>query len=711
MGIDDIKQIKPANTPINEETVPEEVEEKPKEESILIPKINQTIQKDVEKQEAERPLGKEPDKKEDPKEAAKKLLNPMTPEKAERKKKLVKVAKIAGIVLAVVFILIVIPSIFVYKNGTRFYSATQKLVAAAKEQNLDLVKTELENTKKAQSSFKKSYALISWTRFIPFVGGYVSDGRHAINAAGYGLNAASILIDTAEPYADILGFSGANVLGEASDGEKTAQERIDFIVKTLPDLTPKIDTLSAEIGKAKEELDQIKPSRYPVSLAGKPVREKIKQAVEIADTADRFIKDGKPLLEQAPYLLGLDEKRTYFVLFQNDKELRPTGGFMTAYSIMEVDKARFEPVVSNDIYTLDAEYKPRTDAPEPIITYLKGPYILNQNLRLRDMNWSPDFAESMDLFTKEAERVGIEDIDGVIAVDTQLLVYLLDAIGPIGVPGFGNFSTEIIADCNCPQVIFELESFADVEGPIVWDPNTGEIVYRPPNSDNRKAIIGPLMNSIMANALGSPKEKVAKLFEAGFKSLIEKHVLFYLFDDDAQNAVESFHIAGKVENYEGDYLLINDANLGGRKSNLYVTEEISQEVAIAKDGSVQKTVTITYKNPEAYDGWLNSVLPNWVRIYVPKGSELISIDGLQDKEDPYEELGKTVFAGFFELRPQGVSKVEIVYKLPFKVADDYRLLMQKQPGKDKPLYSISVGKKTDEFFLKEDKEFIVRDAR
>jgi hypothetical protein len=315
----------------------------------------------------------------------------------------------------------------------------------------------------------------------------------------------------------------------------------------------------------------------------------------------------------------------------------------------------------------------------------------------------------MELFTKEAEKVGIEDVDGVIAVDTVLLENVLDVIGPIGVPGFGNFSTEIVSECNCPQVIYELESFADVEGPIVWDPVSGEIVYRPPNSDNRKKIIGPLMNSIMANALAQPKEKVPPLFEAGFKSLIEKHVLFYMFKDEAQAAVESFGIAGRMKDYEGDYLHINDANLGGRKSNLYVTQEVEQDVSVSKDGTIEKTVTITYNNPEAHDGWLNSVLPNWVRIYVPKGSELIDFSGVEDKKDPYEEFGKTVFAGYFELRPQGVAKVTLTYRLPFKANGDYSVFLQKQPGKDKPLYIIRYGKKQEEFYLIEDteKHFII----
>lgn len=587
-------------------------------------------------------------------------------------------------------------------KGKAMVKDAKELQESLKSQDLNLVEAKIDDFSVSFDKTHKAFKPVSWMRVIPFLGIYVSDAGHAFNAGDHGIKAGRIVLKTMTPYADLVGFSGGE---KATDGEKTAADRIDFIVKTLPDILPQMDKISEEMKIVDEEIGNIEPKRYPKKLLGKDVRDNVELAVSLTDEATKFVVDGKPLLEQAPYILGIDSPRTYLVLFQNDKELRPTGGFLTAYSIMTVDKAKFEPVDSNDIYNLDARYSPSIKAPDPIIDYIKGPYVISKNLRLRDMNWDPDFSQSMETFTNEVDKVGLKDIDGIIAVDTQLLVNLLDVLGPTGVSGFGNFSTEIVPECNCPQVIYELESFADVEGPIVWDPNTGEVVYRPPNSDNRKRIIGPLMNAIMANTLGQPKEKMPNLFEAAFKSMTEKHILFYLKESDAQKAVESFGIAGSLDNFEGDYLHINDANLGGRKSNLYVTQEVVQDININSDKSVEKTVVITYKNPEEHDGWLNSVLPNWVRIYVPRGSELMSFEGVEDRQDPYEEAGKTVYAGYFELSPQGVAKVTLKYKLPFKVKDKYNLFVQKQPGKDSPLYTINIGKIQEEGFLKTDKEY------
>jgi len=615
---------------------------------------------------------------------------------------------VVGIIVAFLLFNLVL-GLLLYQKGKNLLSNINFLSVSAKSQDLTKIKPGIDGTINSLNSFASTYKLIAWEKFIPFAGPYVSDVGHAVKAGQAGLAAGETVLTTVAPYADLLGLKdGSGSATLAKTGTETAQDRINFVVSTIPSIIPQIDSISSQVKIVQDELSQINPDRYPETFQGKPIKSQIQNVQSLVSEAATFIVNGKPFLQSAPYLLGMDSPRTYMILFQNDKELRPTGGFMTAYAIMKVDKAKFTPVTSDDIYSLDAKYTPVIKAPQPIIDYIKGPYALSPNWRLRDMNWSPDFATSMETMVPAAEKSGIGKIDGVIAVDTQLLVNLLNAIGPIGVPGFGNFSTTINPKCGCADVIYQLESFADIEGAVIWSPTTGKIISAPANYNNRKAIIGPLMNSIMANALGQPKDKLSGLMQAVFTSLVEKHVLFYMLDTNAETAVSDFGVGGTInQTFTGDYLHINDANLGGRKSNLYAYDEVEQDISVAGDGSVTKTLTITYKNPQGQDGWLNSVLPTWVRVYVPKGSQLISSEGLEAKADPYEDLGKTVFAGYFQLRPEGVSKVTFKYKLPFKVSGQYNLLIQKQPGTDGFLYTVNLGNHTEEFYLKEDKELTI----
>ncbi|MFZ5932914.1 MAG: DUF4012 domain-containing protein, partial [Patescibacteria group bacterium] len=288
-----------------------------------------------------------------------------------------KFSLIAGLLILIVFFLaaIVLPGYVIYGKARRLQAAGVKLVETSKGQNIDAVRTELTNTRSSLADLNKSFKLIAWAKIVPFLGAYIKDASHAVSAGVYGLEAAEITLLTVEPYADILGFSGGSVQGVTSDGAKTTQERINFLVKALPDLVPKAEEISQKVDLARRELTYINPNRYPAKFRGKEVREKIKKGLDLANQAADLVTAAQPLLEVSPYLLGLDGQTEYLVLFQNDKELRPTGGFMTAYAVMKVDKAKFEPVSSNDIYNLDARYKPNIEVPDPIAKYIKGPYI------------------------------------------------------------------------------------------------------------------------------------------------------------------------------------------------------------------------------------------------------------------------------------------------------------------------------------------------
>lgn len=595
-------------------------------------------------------------------------------------------------------ILVGIPAYAVYKEGQNLEASARSLKDSFNSQDINVIESEFNNFKTSFNNFEQKYNRLLWLKIMPIAGNYVADGQHAINAGKYGLETGDIVIETIKPYADIIGLA-------STDGEDTANDRIEFLVQTLETILPKLDEVTTKVALIQAEIDQIDPNRYPEHFKGQEVRAKMSEGKMLLNQGATLLTESKPLLESAPYLLGVDDTREYLLIFQNDKELRPTGGFITAYALIDVTNGKVDPVDSDDIYDLDGRYTPSVKAPDPIIDYLMGPYKLSPNYRLRDMNWSPDFDQAMDLFAEEIKQAGIDDIDGIIAVDTHVVVNLLDVLGEVGVSGFGNYSNKIDERCDCPQVIYELEAFADVEGPVVWNQDgSGEIIYAPENYGQRKEIIGPLMNSILSNALGQPKEKLPDLFGAAFKSITEKHVLLYLFDEKAQSGAIGANFAGKLRDYEGDYLHVNDANLGGRKSNLYVTHEVEQLVEKQSDGSAIKTVTITYNNPQDHDGWLNSVLPNWTRVYVPQGSELLESDGFDEETLTYDELEKTVFAGGFQLRPNGIKKITLKYKLPNNFDNNYNILIQKQPGKDVVTHSLTVGKSVEDFYLKTDQE-------
>lgn len=639
------------------------------------------------------------------------LKDALTTKSPKKGKKIVKYLLLSLLFLigflGILTILLLPSALAIKSSGTRFKTSLDELQAAAATKDLRQISEKIKTSKEASDKFSQDVSRISWLRIIPWVGNYASDARSGSLAAKSSLEAAEIVVTTIEPYADILGFSGGQ---HASDSAQTAQDRITFIVETIDKIAPQLDPIGEKLSQASTEMNKINPARYPVDFQGTPVRELLTSGQQLLSQAATLTHDAKPLLEAAPYMLGLDSKRTYLSIFQNDAELRPTGGFMTAYAILEIDKGKVKPLLSDDIYKLDDKYRPTITAPDVLIKYISYPYQTDPRWRLRDMNLSPDFKSSMETFLPEYAKTNSPKIDGVIAVDTQLLVYLLQVTGRIGVPGYGNFSAETDPRCNCPNVVYELESYADVAGPIVWDPVSGKIVFRPPHSDNRKGIIGPLMNSILANSVAQPKEKIDDLFQVFFKAVQEKHLLMYFPESGVQEAVESFNMAGRVREYDGDYLYVVGSNFAGAKSNMYVTSDIEDIVKVNGDGTVEHELTVNFSNPQKHDGWLNGVYRNWFRVYVPQGSELIDSTGSEVQIDKYEEFGKTVYSGFITVRPEGgLSRLTLRYKTPSVAPNGkYQLLIQKQPGTRNDHHILTINGTDHEFELNGDREISQR---
>ncbi|KKT37171.1 MAG: hypothetical protein UW26_C0038G0002 [Candidatus Collierbacteria bacterium GW2011_GWF1_44_12] len=582
--------------------------------------------------------------------------------------------------LGIILILFLVVGAYGYFTARSFMPTINALQVtgsglAADFQNQDLAGAkEKSRTLGSQlETLDGEYGKVMWTGAIPFLGAYTKDGKAAITASKSLAKSLDTLITSVEPYADLLGFKTSVEEATPEGAPKAPQsieDRIVFMAATLDKISPDLDKVAVDVENAQKELDKIDASRYPETFMGKQVRGRIISLKTTVTESAQLLTQAKPLIKLLPDLLGNPTPKLYMVLFQNDAELRPTGGFITAYAFLKVTKGKIEPLGSYDIYDLDARLNKRLPAPPAIQRYLN-----EKNLNIRNVNVSPDFKVSMDEFVKLYQSIpNVPKPDAIVAIDTNFPVEILKIIGPIGVGGWGNFGPQIDPRCDCPQVVYALEEIAD----------------RPTNTVRvgRKAVLGPLMHSMMANAMGSPKHTWPSLVNVVLNSIKEKHLLFYFYDEVTQKTAEDFNAAGRIQGYAYDYLHINDSNFGGAKTDMFITRDVEQEIEMTSEGKVTKTVTLNYNNPhkgsncnlEAGQLCLNGVYRDWVRLFVPKGSTLISVVGSEVKEQVSEELDKTVFEGFFTMRPESTSKIVFKYELPQLDLSTYRMLIQKQPG-------------------------------
>lgn len=612
--------------------------------------------------------------------------------------KRLKSKKVGGIILAIfvaIVVLIVIPSVLVLLSAKKTYAQAKVVKATLKQQDIDQAGKEIKVLRADLKDTQKKLGYLFILRFIPGPNIYYNDATHLMKAGFYGLDGADTFVASIAPYADVLGLKGKGTFVGGS-----AETRIETAVKTMDKVTPKIDDIADELKLAQKEIAYVDPKDYPAFIAGGKIKKGMITMRTLTDDGTAFIDQARPLIKVLPQLLGQPDTKKYLIIFQNDKELRPTGGFLTAYAIFSINKGVIHVDDSEDIYALDASISNKGKAPAPILKYLPKVYEAN----LRDSNLSPDFQDSMKTFRGIYDKAGkAVDVDGIIAIDTNALVSAMNVLGDIQVNG-KTFTTKNDERCDCPQVIYELEAEAGTRTQYI--------------REGRKNIIGDLMFAIMNKAFSSsPKQYWGPLMQTMFGEIAQKHVLFSLENKDAQKGLAAVNAAGEIKPFEGDYFHLNEANFGGAKSNLFVDQNIEQEFTEAKDGTITKTVTLNYKNTHAPSNCnlelefalcLNAPWRDWFRVYAPKGSKLTDASGSEVKMSTYDEFEKTVFEGFTTVRPLGIQKVKLTYTLPFKVKKGSPLpvMIQKQPGTAGDEYTFKVnGKTKQKFILDTDKTF------
>jgi hypothetical protein len=586
-----------------------------------------------------------------------------------------------------------------------------------KAQNLPATEIALADLKQSITDIEVTYQKLAFARMIPFAKNYYADGVNGLTAAHSSVDAGVKAVAAITPYADVLGFVAGD---EENPAGATAENRVKLLLETLTIMIPTLDEINKDLTSASEALNKINPNRYPETFRNIKIRAQIVEARETLANAQTLLEEYRPIIEHLPAIAGsnirstqskdqstdvdaavdADSKKSqtrggrkkYLVLFQNDNELRPTGGFLTAYSVIFVEDGVVTPEKSDDIYELDKRFNERIPIPEALGRYLTTERYFN----LRDMNISPDFKTSMDLFFKNYQLVRGEpdNIDGIIAIDTHVLTRLLETVGPVDLPGYGTFSAQNDPRCDCPQIIYALS----------------EIITRPTPylREDRKGILAPLMQALLTKIYQSPRTFMADLFEIGLESIEGRHVQAYFLNEDHQLAAERINAAGQLKSKtpKGDFLAIINANLGGAKSNLFVTYSVKQTVDGPVDGSITKNVEITYRNPRRADNCnleagllcLNSTLRDWTRIYLPEGSKLISAKGFTAEPKKYvETYGDTNFEvidGFFILEPMGLARLQLEYTVPYDVAannGEYALTIWKQGGTDPIEHIIDVN--------------------
>ncbi|QZY28776.1 DUF4012 domain-containing protein [Nocardioides coralli] len=180
------------------------------------------------------------------------------------------------------------------------------------------------------------------------------------------------------------------------------------------------------VALARDEVAGIEAS----DLSG-AVREQFEEYVEMVTDADAALASGLTATRALPTMLGGDEPRRYLLIFQNNAEIRATGGLPGSWATVEADRGRLRMARqgAGGGFAVLPEPVGLSKAERGIYGDVHGTYFVNAN-------FTPDFPRAAELWR---ERFALdypeEPLDGVVALDPVALSYLLGGAGPVETRG------------------------------------------------------------------------------------------------------------------------------------------------------------------------------------------------------------------------------------------------------------------------------------
>lgn len=488
----------------------------------------------------------------------------------------------------------------------------------------------------------------SLIKIIPNIGGSFKSGE---NVLVMGENLSKL----GQYFAEIADILQNNIIAAQSPTDKLEAVKNNLKLALI------------QIQNAADAGGQIKIENIPSEYQEEILKIK-KYLPEVLDKTEKLIH----YVDVSQEILGHNEFKRYLFIFQNNNEVRATGGFAGSYALIDFSNGRIEnlEIPAGGSYDLEGGETKNIIAPEPL-------QLINAHWHFWDANWFFDFPTSAEKLIEFYNNSGGPTVDGVIAINASMMQEIVGTVGEVEVPGYENsingenFIQLLQEEGSEHKFEKEPKKFLSLAGP--------EIIKKVVNQPENLLKILPILN----------------------KGLAQKDLQFYFSSYDLQREVMDMGWSGRILNADKDYLAVVHTNLGGGKTDQVIQNQVWHNAEISENGEVIDTVIITRfhqgKKGDPFTGVANN---DYLRVYVPLGSTLIKAYGFSEMpadafETPQEgykkddliaeieeqteideltgtkiftESKKTVFGNWIHLEPGETENVYLKYKLPFTIS-------------------------------------------
>ncbi len=203
-----------------------------------------------------------------------------------------------------------------------------------------------------------------------------------------------------------------------------------FNLQPFRDAQTELPALTAAFADAKTHVDKIDRSAILPF-----VDDSIGQLVDIVDQATPSIALAQKYLPTLLTVLGGDGPRDYAILFQNNAEIRATGGNPGTAAILHVDNGKIE--MREDWEVMQYAWLGYNNTGMPPIEPSEKAQLFESDTWKYVQNFTryPDFRDTGAQISTLWNKATGTNLAGVISIDPVFLSYMLKVTGPVTVPG------------------------------------------------------------------------------------------------------------------------------------------------------------------------------------------------------------------------------------------------------------------------------------
>lgn len=371
---------------------------------------------------------------------------------------------------------------------------------------------------------------------------------------------------------------------------------LDVFRAALDELPP----VSAAFDEAERIVSDIDPDRLH-STVGAAVGE----VLDVIDETGPLLRAAEEILPTALRMAGEGEPRTYLVVFQNNAEIRATGGVPSAAMSLYVDDGRMwlgeqtssSTFADDDHLGLGGQ---SFTALDPGMLALYDPEIATFS---QNYTRTPHFPTTAALFSGLWAEGMDEQLDGVISIDPVVLSYLLAATGPVPLEEDGQ---EVTAESAVSLLLNEVYHYFPEDGPA---------------ADAFFADVAARVFTEIVHGTWDPVEMIDQLSRARD----EQRVYAWFAREDEQDLAARLGIDGVLasDNAETTQLgvFVNDAAVS--KLGYYLATDV-QVACDAGEGTVTTAITLHSDVPDADLGYYTLGLRN-LRFGLPQTSMILDV--------------------------------------------------------------------------------------